>query len=325
VAVINLYYKKPPLGYKYFPGDRYVFNALRSLVSAKKASGLDKVFVSLCKGFDELSIHYTVNLPFNKVKPGEPVVVLGLGELALKGYKQPNPIIAGIGLMTHPYDWPTLMQDYPVAKYLQHSAWVNEIYVRYYGRENCGLWPAGIDTIEWSPQEPPRKKKDFLIYNKIRWDHENKYVKLRNPILKKLDDLGYTYHEIIYGQYAEADFRRLLQQSKAMIFLCEHESQGIACCEALSMNVPVLAWDQGFWLDPNRFAWNDPVVPATSVPFFDERCGMTFVDFEAFNQTISSFYSKVQNNEFAPREYILCHLTLKKKRRTNAGDYKQRL
>ena len=104
----------------------------------------------------------------------------------------------------------------------------------------------------------------------------------------------------------------MLQQCRAMIFLCEHESQGFACCEALSMNVPVFAWDQGQWLDPNRFMWNDPVVEATSVPYFDTRCGMTFKDFEDFKNGINQFWKRVGDADFNPREYILENLTLKK-------------
>ena len=37
-----------------------------------------------------------------------------------------------------------------------------------------------------------------------------------------------------------------------MIFLVEHETQGIAYQEAMACDVPILAWDQGNWLDPKR-------------------------------------------------------------------------
>ena len=39
-----------------------------------------------------------------------------------------------------------------------------------------------------------------------------------------------------------------------MIFLCEHETQGIAYQQALSRNVPILAWDRGGdWQDPTYY------------------------------------------------------------------------
>jgi hypothetical protein len=309
---INIYFRNPPLGYKWLPGDRRIVLFLKKLLNKKKVSGIEKVFINLCKGFDALKIDYTINTPFNKVKADEPVVVLGLGEYALQGYTQPNPIIAGIGLMTHPSEWPDLFEKYPVAKYLQHSEWTNNIYARYFGEGKCDQWPAGIDTDYWLADDKTPKTTDFLIYNKIMWDKPETDINLRRPILQQLDQLRLSYKEITYGQYKETEYVELLNQCKAMIFLCEHESQGFACCEALSMNVPVLAWDQAFWLDTNRFKWNDPVVPATSVPFFDVRCGMSFKDITTFNTTLPSFCDKLSTGSFSPREYILENLTLKK-------------
>ena len=108
------------------------------------------------------------------------------------------------------------------------------------------------------------------------------------------------------------EYRKLLNQSKMMIFLSEHESQGLACQECLSCNVPVMAWDQGCWLDPIRFRYGKPYVPATSVPYFDERCGDTFVDFGEFMSKFDVFYENAVSGKFQPREYILEHLTIDK-------------
>lgn len=284
MPAIHLYFRKQPIGYKWIPGDKYLINLFRNLFQKKRISGIEKVFINLCKGFDRLNVDYKVNQPFKKIKPDEAVVILGNGTYALSGYTQPNKIIAGIGLMTHPYEWPNLFQEYPIARYLQHAAWTNNIYIAYYGKANCTQWPAGIDTEHWQPGHEALKQTDFLIYNKIMWNKPDINIQLRHPILNQLHQLGLTYKEITYGHYNEAEYYEALKSSRAMIFLCEHESQGFACCEAMSMNVPVFAWDQGFWLDPNRFKWNDPVVPATSVPFFDHRCGMTFTNFEDFEK-----------------------------------------
>ena len=309
---LNVYFREQPLGYKWIPGDRYVISRLKRLFKGKRISGLEKVFINLCKGLDELGVDYVKNRPFKKIQPGEPVIVLGVGKYALKGYDQQNPVIAGIGLASHPAEWPDLFTAYPVAKYLQHSDWAMDIYIPWYEKENCDTWPSGIDTGHWSPIANTEKKVDFLVYSKFLFDREKNSAELKQPILNKLNELSYSYREIVYGHYTETEFHDLLQQCKAMIFLCEHESQGFACCETMAMNVPVFAWDQGFWLDPNRFKWNNPVVPATSVPFFDERCGMTFKDFDAFEKNIAPFFNKVKNGDFAPREYVLQNLTLKK-------------
>jgi len=309
---VHLYFRLPPKENRFIWGDKYLFTLAGKLFRKKKISGIGKVFDNLREGFDELKVDYDVNFPFNRVKPDEPVVVLGWGKYALEGYDIPNPVIAGIGLMTHPNEWPDLFKEYPVAKYLQHSEWTQNIYARFYGEDNCALWPCGIDTQKWAPVTGVPKKYDVLVYNKIMWDKEKTDRDLKQPILQTLAGMGFTAHEIIYGNYAENEYYEALLNCRAMLFLCEHESQGFACCEALAMNVPVFAWDQGYWLDENRFVWNDLVVEATSVPYFDARCGMTFKDLEGFKNGIGEFWKKVGNGDFNPREYILENLTLKK-------------
>jgi hypothetical protein len=310
---IHLYFRTEPQKDRYVKGDGFLIGLIKRFIMPQKTSGVKKVFLNLCKGFDQLKVDYDINLPFKKIKPGEPVIVLGNGRYALDGYKQPNPVIAGIGLMTHPSEWPELCEEYPVVKYLQHSDWTRNIYTPWYGAERCELWPAGIDTEKWSPAVQSTKRFDLLVYNKTMWNKQQTDGELRLPILKKLEKLGLSYREIVYGQYQEKEFHSLLQQCKGMIFLCEHESQGFAISEALAMNVPVFAWDQGLWLDPNRFEWAEQnPVPASSVPYFDDRCGMRFKDFESFEKTIAAFWDGVKNKSFSPRAYILENLTLEK-------------
>jgi glycosyltransferase involved in cell wall biosynthesis len=315
---IHLYFLTEPPGDRFIKGDRYLIRLIKRLFFPdKKVSGVKKVFINLCKGFDELHIDYDINLPFKKIKPGERVVVLGSGRYALKNYSSPNKIIAGIALMTHPSEWPDLFEKYPVAMYLQHSKWTRDLYAAHYGTGRCGIWPAGIDTEKWSPNSVS-KQYDVLIYNKIMWNKEETYNELARPIITKLEQMGLNYTEIVYGNYQEAEYFKLLNKSKAMIFLCEHESQGFACCEAMSMNVPVFAWDQGWFLDPHlKTRWHEPSpVPASSVPFFDGTCGMKFTDRKDFNRKISDFWGNVQTGVYHPRDYIFQNLTLKKSAQT---------
>ena len=309
---ICIYFKHSPERDRFVRGDRFLRPLVRNLMRRKKMGGVEKVFYNLCNSFRQLNVNYTVNLPFEQLKDNDAVIVLGAGKHGLNGYNRANKIIAGIGLMTHPSEWPTLFQDYPVVKYLQHSTWANNVYIPYFGEENCEKWFAGIDTEKWMPENRQNKEIDFLIYNKIRWNKDFYAESLKIPIINMLEQEGLTFCEINYGTYEEIEYQKLLRKSKAMIFLCEHESQGFACCEALSMDIPVFAWDQGFCLDPNRFAWNDPVIPATSVPFFDDRCGLTFRDFKEFEQKFDIFRKRQIENDFKPRQFILENLTLKK-------------
>jgi glycosyltransferase involved in cell wall biosynthesis len=268
------------------------------------------VFRNLCKGLDKAGIPYEVNIPFHQLRPNDRVGVLGRGHYSLEGYDQSNPIVAGIGLMTHPSQWPDLCEEYPVVRYLQHSEWANDMYRPYFGDDVCEIWPVGIDTEEWCPDATVQKTVDVLIYDKIRWNRADLVPRFLDPIKQKLKALGVKTKTIRYGSYTPDEYRRALKRSHSMLFLSEHESQGLACQEALSSNVPVFAWDPGQCLDPNRFAWGSPHIPATSVPYWDERCGMKFSDLDDFERNVATFWEHVNGKQFSPREYIVDNLTL---------------
>ena len=213
--------------------------------------------------------------------------------------------------MTHPSEWPTLCTDYPVVRYLQHSAWCDAVYRPYFG-ERCAIWPVGIDTDRLQPGPAAAKTTDFLLYDKIHWAREARETELVAPIRAALARLGCTHETLRYGAYEPGAFQAALSRCRAMIFLSAHESQGIAAEEAMASGVPLLAWDPGFVEDPERFKWGQPVIPATSVPYFDERCGLTFRDAAEFATQLPAFLARQSAGGFAPRDYILEHLTLEK-------------
>lgn len=308
---ICLYYLREPETDRWLPGDRYVRPAIRRVVRGKpRPGGVEKVFINLCLGLDELKVRYEVNLPFQKLHAEDRVGVLGRGRQCLKGYDRPNSIVAGPALMTHPAEWPSLCEDYPVVKYLQHSEWANNVYKPYFG-DRCFIWPVGIDMDSWCPRGKPQTV-DFLIYDKMMWERKERITNLLEPIQSELKRRSLSFEIIRYGEYTAAHFKNALSRCRAMIFLCEHESQGLAYQEALASGVSILAWDQGWYLDPNRFAWGASDIPATSVPYFDDRCGMKFKNLDEFEPKLDQFIGLLNNGAFLPREYILENLTLKK-------------
>jgi hypothetical protein len=124
---------------------------------------------------------------------------------------------------------------------------------------------------------------------------------------------GRSFKELRYGSYREEEFQAALSDCRTMIFLCEHETQGIAYQQALSCNVPILAWDRGgYWQDPSHFPHKVKFQPVTSVPYWDERCGRTFVSIEQFHDAWNGFWDECQSVRFGPRDYILENLTLEK-------------
>ena len=90
----------------------------------------------------------------------------------------------------------------------------------------------------------------------------------------------------------------------------------IAYQEALSCDVPVFAWDAGGpWRDPNYFPHRVNYAPVTSVPYWDDRCGMKFADFTGFEKEWPEFFARCLRSEFNPRQYILDNLTLEQRAR----------
>ena len=304
-----LYFRTEPERDRWLPGDRFIRPTVRRMVRGNpRAGGVEKVFNNLCRGLDRIGTPFEINPPFCSVRADDRVGVLGRGRYSLDGYDRPNPIVAGIGLMTHPSEWPTLCAEYPVVRYLQHSEWANDVYKPYFGHR-CGVWPVGIDTDVWRPTAKP-KDIDVLIYNKVHWERERLEDELIQPVRDRLKGKRLTYRELRYGGYREEEYRALLARSRSVVYLSEHESQGLACQECLASNVPVLAWDQGWYLDPNRFKWGQSQIHATSVPYFDERCGERFTGPEDLDEKLSLFWNRVEASAYSPREFVVEHLTL---------------
>ena len=53
-----------------------------------------------------------------------------------------------------------------------------------------------------------------------------------------------------------------------------------------------------------------PNIYATTIPYWDERCGEFFYNFNELENTFNRFVSKIET--YKPREYILENLSIKK-------------
>ena len=99
-----------------------------------------------------------------------------------------------------------------------------------------------------------------------------------------------------------------------MIFLCEHETQGSAYQQILATNTPILAWDRGgYWQDPAYYPDRVIYQPVTSVPYWDERCGLKFSGSRRFEEEklLETFF-RAGLADFKLRDYIMENLTLGK-------------
>jgi len=308
---LNLFYLEPEPN-RWFPGDRYPRRLIRRIVRGpRRPGGQERVFLNLKAGLRQLGVPFRVNdFAYARKHPEEPVGIIGKPHV-LDMMEWKNPILFGAAVMSHPTDDPDLLQRKPIRKVLVPGEWMRKMCEPFWGGK-VEAWPVGIDTDLWCPAPEVKKEYDFLIYDKVRWEHDRYEKELIEPIRSELRRQSLSFVEIRYGHYKEEDFHSLLKRCKAMIFLCEHETQGIAYQQALSMDIPIIAWDRGgFWQDPAyypqvRFA------EVTSVPYWDNECGKKFKTTNQFKEVLIEFVENLFKSRYQPKKYILQNLTVKK-------------
>jgi len=311
---LNLFYEEPESD-RWIKYDRYPRKLIRRIIRGKQApGGVMMIALQLMKGLDRLNIPYRFN-DYAYVKKNSDALIGVIGKPHLIFEKKfQNPILFGAGVFSHPIEEPLLFEKYPNVKHmLVPGEWMVEMCKPYYGNL-VSAWPAGIDTNKWAPQVNIEKPiVDFLIYDKIRWDRDVFIPNLYIPISNILNSQGLTFETIRYGFYKTEELAAKLSTCKAVIFLCEHETQGFAYQQILSSDTPILAWDRGgFWQDPYYFPDKVKFQPVSSVPYWDDRCGIKFKAVEDFESSLKLFNILYNENKFAPRNYILDHLTLEK-------------
>ena len=306
--ILNLFYEDKED--RWLPWDRHIRPVIRRLLFGKpRPSGQVRMFLNLCAGLDKLGIGYRVNdYSYIQKHPHELACIIGRS-FVLDKIQWKNPILLGVAVYNHPLDDPNLFNRLPVKTVLVPGEWCAEMFRQYW--PDTEVWPVGIDTDTWLPSREQEKTVDVLLYDKIYWDRDRFVPGLIEPIRSQLRKEGRSFSEIRYGNYQEEDYQAALSRCRTMIFLCQNESQGIAYQQALSCGVPVFAWDPGgSWKDPDYFPHKVRYEPVSSVPYWDDRCGMKFVDIATFKAEWQKFWAQSEAGGFKPREYVLDCLTL---------------
>jgi hypothetical protein len=310
---INLFYEEPDSD-RWLPFDRHPRRIIRRLVRGKsKPGGVMRWFLNLRKGLDLLGIEYRVNdYQALRRSPGSWACVVGKPHVIEK-IPSDHPIAYGPGISSHPYE-DNFWGKADIQLMLISCDWLKKMYDRDLPVSiPTAVWPAGIETDLWLPSSSRQSTKSFLVYDKIRWQREHYEENLLQPILNQLKATDIEIEYLRYGFYEEDDYRTILQKVSGLIFLCEHETQGFAYLQALSCGVPILAWDRGgFWQDPAYFPHKVKFEPVSSVPYWDDRCGIKFKDISEFPHKLDEFIEKVDTRQFTPRDYIMENLTLEK-------------
>ena len=175
-------------------------------------------------------------------------------------------------------------------KLIAPSQWVKDKFINKFNlpENKVAVWPVGIEEFN----NIRKINYDCLIYFKRRDQSELDAVK------KFLLSNGLSYRMVEYGTYGEDGFKQLVNSAKFCFLINGTESQGIAVQEIMSMGVPIIAWDVKEWLDQGEVYR----VPATSIPFWDKRCGEKFYVVDEMGQTFNKFYARI--NDYNPKEYV---------------------
>lgn len=299
-----IYYVEPDLD-RWFPFDRYPRRVLRRVLRGKQMTGFRRRLNCLVRGLKALGVTYRIN-DFRALEkyPDQSIGLLGKRYI-LDTWTWRNPMVCGPTMLDHPKDQPNLFERFNTRCYLVAGPWMKKMFEPYFG-DRVAIWPIGIDTELWRDFSNIPKKTDFLVYEKFLWKPEANRGHILQPILDELERRKLTWELIRAGGYSEAEYLAKLSRARRMMFLCEHETQGQAYQEALSCNVPVLAWDQGFWLDPKARQYEREPVLTSSVPYFTPECGVRFRTLAEFPDALDEFLSC----QYHPREFVVKNLGL---------------
>jgi glycosyltransferase involved in cell wall biosynthesis len=302
-------YARPGVGGQiYSQSRRFARWAWRNVKRAQVRTGFYVAFLGLKRALEAVGADVRVNdFALARAMPNYPIGIAGYPTIFDRVRTLPNPMIFGPGDFGPPRTMPQMLADNPnIELYTQPSAWIRDYYGPEY-KDKIKVMFAAIDTDRWPDFSQNPKDNDVLIYDKIRWRREALVPALRERLIKHLEARGLSYQVLVIGAHHSNDFADGLKRSRALAFLCEHETQGLAYQEAMATNTPVFAWDEGKIGDPSLT--NQPGLAVSSVPYFDARCGTKF-KLDELEPRFDEFWERCDG--FRPREYVLENLSFER-------------
>lgn len=274
--------------------------AYRSARRRQVRTGFYTAFLALRTALEQHGCDVRVNdFRTAAAMPDYPIGLAGYPEV-LSAVRLPNPVIFGPGDFGTPAAAVAVAAEDRMRLLIQPSDWFRDYY-----RPSCGdkvvTWFAGIDLDRWAPAPAAAKSIDMLIYDKIRWHREQQVPRLLGRLCAHLDANGLSYRVLRYGEHHQGMFAEALHAARSMAFLCEHETQGLAYQEALAAGVPVFAWDEGEFVDPQLRREAPPGLAVSSVPYFDARCGRRF-HADGMEAQFDAFWACLPH--YRPRDYV---------------------
>jgi len=164
--------------------------------------------------------------------------------------------------------------------------------------------PFGVDTTLFNELYPIEQRQYVVIYFKHRQQEDYNFVydfliqkNISSDIIRTFD---------YFNRYNENEFIQTLHNAKYCIVIDAHESQGFALQEMMSCNVPLLVWNIQSMKDESITNYDD--IPATSIPYWDDKCGEVFYNKNELENKFELLQNKLTTYE--PRKFILDNLSI---------------
>ena len=191
------------------------------------------------------------------------------------------------------------------------SDWVKKVYIHKAPRLSLRFitCPLGLDLDNIQEVPPLLERQKVMIYFKHR------HPSALDAVRQFLEAKGQEYVVISYGSYNDADFKAKLKESRFVIWVGSHESQGFAFQETQASNIPILLWDVHSMRDEYNGSWpygqssgQPDELAATTATCWSDDCGIKFYRGEDLASTYDEMCLKLET--FRPRAFITDKLSL---------------
>jgi hypothetical protein len=262
-------------------------------------TGHQAVNGSILRGLTSLGIHYNFN-PTSCDEIGDVVYVPANIEalriaIDLKLQGRVKILLAGPNLVVRPVEYDGIVTHPAIDLCIVPSQWCKNFYEEDAPslRGRIAIWPAGVDTSFWQPNQQNPLSKHVLIYQKA--SDELLYQGVENL----LQVYGWLPYRLDYGSYDYTIYRKLLDITQFAIFLSRSESQGIALAECWSMNIPTFVWNaQEPLVIQGKRAW-----PVSSAPYLTANVGALWKDLTELEMILNNIEQELVL--YKPRAWVL--------------------
>lgn len=265
--------------------------------SQGRESGPEKVVKNTLKALTQCQIEFAVN----ENKYDRNLILQYQNEKAHRIHEKLEHESCLIGPQVWPFDhYGKFLIDNPdfYKKILVPSDWVKTLFVDKFSAPpgKIGVWPVGIKIPKIETNE---MEYDCLLYFKNRSKSE------LSKVVNLLEKNKMTSILFQYGNYNQDLFIDAIRKSRFCIVVGNTESQGIAIQEMMAHNKPLLVWDTPIW----NHMGDQYTVPATTVPYWSDQCGVKFSSEDELEQAFDKLTSSLDT--YSPRLFAESNLSYK--------------